>query len=202
MKKIVLIMLTPLLFLACSSYQSLDLSRLTTGMTKAEVISQVGRPNRVLAVNDTRNGYQEVLEYRTGRDEIYALEFWNDFLTGYEFLYDDYTYVPPVAPPFWYPDYYGRPIVVYPPSYYPNRPNRPGQTNRPGYPNRPSEPSLPSRPETNRPTRPTPPTRPETERPNRQDLTRPTPGVGTNTNTNTGTGSSGTTTRPINREPR
>ncbi|MCS2894222.1 hypothetical protein NXY11_02775 [Parabacteroides faecis] len=156
MKKISLIILTSFLLVACGAYKYLDLGMLTTGMTVAEVENMMGPPNRVLAVNKKDGYVQEVLEYRTARDEVYALEFWDNYLTGYEYLYDNVTYIPPVAPPMIFPDY-GRPIYIYPPDHHhPNRPNKP---NRPGS-NRP-ESNRPSRPETNRPqTKPSEVTRP------------------------------------------
>jgi len=137
MKKIIITMLIAVLFTACATYKSLDLSKLSTGMTIEQVKSAVGEPERILAINDKKEGRQEVLEYRTSRNEVYALEFWNDYLTGYEFLYDDVTYVAPIYPPAIWPNY-GRPIYI--------------------IPNRPNKPTPPSRPEISRPdlTRPTP----------------------------------------------
>jgi hypothetical protein len=164
MKKLLFISLLTILISACSSYKSLDLNKLTTGMTKAQVEAQIGSPQRILAINETKDGYQEILEYRTSRDEVYGLEFWNDYLTGYEFLYDDVSYPIDYYFPPNYPTYfpeYGRPIIVVRPDNRPNRPNRPSQPNRPG---RPETPTRPERPETNRPnlTRPTPGVRPST----------------------------------------
>lgn len=183
MKKLILIGILSVIFFSCGTYNTLDLNRLTTGMTKEQVIYAVGEPQRVLAVNRTQDGYQEVLEYRTARNEVYALEFWNDYLVGYEFLYDDVNYIAP-APPMILPDY-GRPIYVGRPNSRPNQPSRPGGSNRPGNSNnsgsgRPSESGRPGssssssgRPSSN--TRPA--TKPaETVRP----ATRPT-------NTNSGT---------------
>lgn len=158
MKKISLILLTSFLLVACGAYKYLDLGMLTTGMTVAEVENLMGAPDRVLAVNKKDGYIQEVLEYRTARNEVYALEFWDNYLTGYEYLYDDVTYIPPVAPPMVFPDY-GRPIYIYPPDHHPSHPNRP---NRPGS-NRP-ESNRPSRPESNRPSRPES-NRPESSRP-------------------------------------
>ncbi len=142
MKRIIFAMMIAVVFASCVTYKSLDLNKLATGMTKEQVKDMMGEPDRVLAINDKEEGRQEVLEYRTSRDEVYALEFWNNYLTGYEFLYDDVTYVAPMAPPVIWPDY-GRPIYI-----IPERPNRP---------NRPSRPNSPSRPEISRPsmTRPT-----------------------------------------------
>ena len=117
MKKISLFILASFLLVACGAYKYLDLGMLTTGMTVAEVENLMGPPNRVLAVNKKDGYVQEVLEYRTARDEVYALEFWDNYLTGYEYLYDDVTYIPPVAPPMIFPDY-GRPIYIYPPDHH------------------------------------------------------------------------------------
>ena len=161
MKKISLILLTFFLLVACGAYKYLDLGMLTTGMTVAEVENLMGAPDRVLAVNKKDGYIQEVLEYRTARNEVYALEFWDNYLTGYEYLYDDVTYIPPVAPPMVFPDY-GRPIYIYPPVHHPSHPNRPNRPNRPGS-NRP-ESNRPSRPESNRPSRPES-SRPESSRP-------------------------------------
>lgn len=169
MKKLIFFACMCLFIVSCRSYRTLDLNRLTTGMSKAEVRSVVGRPYRVLAVNDTKDGYQEVLEYRTRRDEIYALEFWNDYLTGYEYLYDDLNYIPPLYPPLYYPEY-GRPIIVYP--------------LQPGRPNRPSNPNPPTRPDASRPGN-TKPDRPQVSTPqnNQSTITRPSTGSGTSTTT-------------------
>ena len=84
MKKISLFILASFLLVACGAYKYLDLGMLTTGMTVAEVENLMGPPNRVLAVNKKDGYVQEVLEYRTARDEVYALEFWDNYLTGYE----------------------------------------------------------------------------------------------------------------------
>lgn len=161
MKKILLFGILTVFLTACGSYKSLDLSKLTTGMTKAQVQAAIGNPDRILAVNDTKDGYQEILEYRTSKDEVYGLEFWNDYLTGYEFLYDDIDYIdyfPPIYPTV-FPEY-GRPIYIIRDDNTNNRPNRPNQPNRP---NRP-RPERPSRPEINRPnlTKPAPNVRPST----------------------------------------
>lgn len=161
MKKISLILLTSFLLVACGAYKYLDLGMLTTGMTVAEVENLMGAPDRVLAVNKKDGYVQEVLEYRTARNEVYALEFWDNYLTGYEYLYDDVTYIPPVAPPMIFPDY-GRPIYIYPPDHHPSHPSHPNRPNRPGS-NRP-ESNRPSRPESNRPSRPES-SRPESSRP-------------------------------------
>lgn len=133
MKKLVYIALITLVFTACGVYTT-DLNRLTTGMSKGQVEAMIGRPDRVLSVSETRDGYQEVLQYRTSRNEVYALEFWNDYLAGYEYLYDDAPYIPAPAPPMYIPDY-GRPIVIID--------DRPGRPSRPHRPNRPNSGSRP-----------------------------------------------------------
>lgn len=156
--KNVFIIIVFFFLVACGAYKSLDLGKLTTGMTKSEVEYLIGPPDRVLAVNNHKDGFQEILEYRTARHEVYALEFWNDYLTGYEFLYDDVNYSPPIMPPLIFPEY-GRPIFIYPDYHHPNRPDYP---NRPDKPSRPNEPSRPSRPGTSQPSRPS---RPESSRP-------------------------------------
>lgn len=172
MKKLSLVILTSFLLVACGAYKYLDLGMLTTGMTIAEVENLMGPPERVLAVNKKDGYVQEVLEYRTGRNEVYALEFWDNYLTGYEYLYDDVNYLPPAAPPMVFPDY-GRPIYIYPPDHHPSHPNRPNNPNRPNRPSRP-ESNRPSRPESNRPES-NRPGRPETSRPQTKpsEVTRP-----------------------------
>lgn len=173
MKKIGIVILTSFLLTACGAYKYLDLGMLSTGMTVAEVENLMGPPDRVLAVNEKDGYVQEVLEYRTGRSEVYALEFWDNYLTGYEYLYDDVTYIPPAAPPMIFPDY-GRPIYIYPDNY-------PNHSNRPNRPNRPSRPES-NRPESNRPSRPgsgSSSNRPESNRPSRPqtkpaEIPRPT----------------------------
>ena len=142
MKKIIFAMIIAIGLASCVTYKSLDLNKLATGMTKEQVKDVMGEPERILAINDKEEGHQEVLEYRTAGNEVYALEFWNNYLTGYEFLYDDVTYVAPMAPPVIWPDY-GRPIYI-----IPDRPNRPNRPNRPTPPNRPEI----SRPNMTKPT--------------------------------------------------
>ncbi|MCC8154705.1 MAG: hypothetical protein LIP01_11145 [Tannerellaceae bacterium] len=135
MKKIGCLFVLVVLLVSCGTSRSLDLNRLTTGMTKADVERVAGFPDRILAVNETSDGYQEVLKYRTTRGEIYALEFWNDYLTGYEYMYEDVQYVPAPYPPTIFPPY-GRPLYVYPGGTYRPNYNRPGY-NRPNYQTRP-----------------------------------------------------------------
>lgn len=178
MKKIVYLFSLMLALQSCGSYRSFNLNKLRIGMSKEQVIATVGYPERVLAVNDSRQGYQEILGYRTHRDEIYALEFWDDYLTGYEFLYDEVQYVPAPRPPY-FPEY-GRPIVVIP--------GRPG---RPDY----NRPRPPSRPENNRPGRPS-------GRPDINQPVRPGERPGTNQTDRPGTNQPGRPTdRPDNNNP-
>lgn len=182
MKRMIYMVLTAFLLVACGTYKALDLSKLTFGMTTGEVIRIAGSPQRILSARDTPEGYQQVLEYRTAYDEVYALEFWDDYLTGYEFLYDDVIYVAPALPPPHFPAY-GRPVYVVPPDRPHNRPDKPGLSNKPERPtqperpNRPEQPSRPSPPERpNRPSESTPsrPGRPgQSQTPGRGELTRP-----------------------------
>lgn len=203
MKKGLFIVILSAIVMSCVSYRSLNLDRLTTGMTKAQVEAVAGAPDRILAVNQTEDGYQEVLEYRTSRDEIYALEFWDDYLTGYEYLYDDVSYVPSVTPPMYWPDY-GRPIVIIrPDENRPDRPGRPGQGNRP--PNSGTRPpGTGTRPPGNRPgiTPPIgtipPEQRPPSNRPGRPE-TRPTENVRPTTRPATNTDASDSSGRTSNR---
>jgi len=159
-------------------------------MTKLQVENIAGAPNRILAVNETDDGYQEVLEYSTSGGELYALEFWNDYLTGYEYIDSEVNYVPVAVPPPYYPDY-GHPIVVIPGR--PNRPQPPANNNRPPATRPPSGTSRP--PATRPPSSGTrPPQNPAPSRP----TTKPAQGsrpVGTPPSRNTGSSSSSNTGR-------
>lgn len=198
--KNIYIILVSLLFTACGAYKSLDLDRLTTGMTKQEVQFLIGPPDRILAVNNNKDGFQEVLEYRTARHEVYALEFWNDYLTGYEFLYDDVNYMPPLMPPLIFPEY-GRPIFIYPDYHHPNRPDKPNRPSRPSQSNRPSSPNgsnRPSRPSESQPSQSTRPSGPETSRPSLTkpaESTRPTPRPSSGSNRSSKSESNSTNSR-------
>lgn len=146
MKRILFLLTITLILTSCGTYRSLNLNDLSTGMSIAQVEAIAGSPYKVLATNDTYDGYQVVLAYRTYNDDIYALEFWDDYLVGYEYLYSDVQYVPAPAPPAYYPPV-GRPVMII--NNRPNRPiygpnqvypgnsgsNRPYSTN-PGTPNR------------------------------------------------------------------
>lgn len=204
MKKMSIIISIAFIFSACATYKKLDLNKLTFGMTTEQVIRVAGSPNRVLSARQTEEGYQEVLEFRTAYDEVYALEFWNDYLTGYEYLYEDVAYVAPVHPPTLMPEY-GRPIYIinnYQSSNRPNRPNRPSpeKPNRPDRPNRPAperpgstnRPSTSSRPETGGSSQSE---RPAADRPGQSTTSRPsnqsqTSGRGTTTRQTDTSGSS------------
>ena len=172
MKKMFFILSIAAMLTACGTYRSFDLNLLTFGMTKREVINTVGRPNRVLAERQTKDGYEEVLEYNNAYNQYFALEFWNDYLTGYQLLYNDITYVPPISPPISYP-IYGRPIYIY--SNVSNRSgvnSRPNNSNYPNYPNNPNYSNKQSQPSKSvksaQPNYPTSPSRPGiSENPNR-----------------------------------
>lgn len=184
-------MIISVVFISCGMFKTLDLSKLRTGMTKEQVVQAVGDPSRILAVNNTQNGYQEVLEYRTPRNEVYALEFIDDYLVGYEFLYEDVEYIAP-APPMILPDY-GRPIYIDRPS----RPSRP-ETDRPGNsssgrPSRPGEATRPGNSSSGRPGTPNEPTRPE--RPSNERPSNERPAARPNESTRSSTSTSG---RPAN----
>lgn len=135
MKKLFIFLTLSLIFVSCGMYKTADINSLTTGMSKMDVEYVMGPPTRVLAVNRTQYGLQEVLEYITRRDEVYALEFWDDYLTGYEFMYDNW--VPAPAPPAIRPPIGG---PIRPPHYTPD-PGRPpqGGGGRPGGTGRPTE---------------------------------------------------------------
>ncbi len=114
MKKSVFLFL-PLMFLvACGTYRTITVDRLKIGMTRAEVEHIFGRPKRVLAVSQSEYGYQEVLEYETSNNELYALEFMNDQLVSYEFLREDIVYIPPPPAP--------QPVIIIHEHPYPNYP--------------------------------------------------------------------------------
>ncbi|MDH6355567.1 hypothetical protein M2132_001912 [Dysgonomonas sp. PH5-45] len=110
MKKFIYILLVAFAVSSCMVTQTVDPNKLTMGMSKSEVAYRIGNPERVLAINSTPEGYQEVLQYRSYDNEVFALEFWDDYLTGYEFLYDDNAYIarpmPSIRPPM------GAPLIV------------------------------------------------------------------------------------------
>lgn len=180
MKKLLYLSLTSLFvsFMSCGLFKQLDLNQLQFGMSKQEVYNVAGSPNRILSARQTSDGFQEVLEYITARKEVYALEFWNDYLTGFEFVEEIVDYVPPVYPPAIRPEP-GRPIIVYPQK--PGKPGRPSQPDRPGRPGSTSRPEQPSRPEP--PVRPIEPDRPQSSRPG----TSTRPGSSTSTRPSTPT---------------
>ena len=141
MKRTIFIFTILVTLTACGSYRIVDINKLRMGMTKEQVYEQIGAPQRVLVANSTRDGYLEVLEYKTYRDEVYALEFWNDYLTGYEFLYEDVQYVPASAPPLVMPVY----GTQMPPAYY----SKPRKTNTSGRPVNSNQSGSNNRPQTN-----------------------------------------------------
>ena len=147
MKKVFLTLIIFAMITGCGLYQVVDINKLMIGMTKAQVYDVIGAPQRVLAANQTRDGFLEVLEYKTYRNEVYALEFWNDYLTGYEFLYEDVTYVPASAPPTIVP-VYGTPLP--PAKYRPSKPVKPAKPTKPATPATPARPVNPNLPGTTR----------------------------------------------------
>ena len=135
MKKLAL--LIPLMILmACGTYKTFSVASLRLGMTKADVEQMSGTPRRILAVSQTEYGCQEILEYKTPYDEIYALEFMNDHLVRYEFLSKEVRYIPYPPPP---------PVIVHPnppkpverpaPKPTPPSPPRPDDQNKPAQEN-------------------------------------------------------------------
>lgn len=127
--KFLAIVASATLLMACGTYGALDLSRVDLGMSKDEVVDMFGPYDKVLSATKNDKGYEEVVEYTTNKDEIYALEFLNGFLTRYEFLYTDdapkTTYVYPPYPS--YCDYWRPPILV-----IPNNPKQPKPQNQHG----------------------------------------------------------------------
>lgn len=159
MKKLsLIIILIAFLLTSCGAIKLADVNNLSQGMTQMEVSRIMGNPVRILSTSYTQYGRQEVFEYHTYRSEVYAIEFLDGRMTGYDFMYEE---VPPVG------------LDPGPPVYVPNRPHRPSQPNRPSQPSRPSEPSRPSQPN-----RPTEPSRPENnQKPgNTRPSTRPSTG--------------------------
>ncbi|MDL2290439.1 hypothetical protein LJB95_03445 [Paludibacteraceae bacterium OttesenSCG-928-F17] len=174
MKKAICFLITVFLLAGCVAVRTVDFSRVTFGMSKAQVRDLIGAPERVLAARQTNQGYQEVLQYRTPYDEVYAFEFWNDRLTGYQHLYDDGPIYVPGPPPVVFPPV-GHPIFPdYPPSGKPRPqpapPVRPSPTPRP--PSRPENPTQPSRPNPGT-SNPTQPSRPGPSTPDRPGASNP-----------------------------
>jgi hypothetical protein len=146
---------------SCVTHRTLYINQLTVGMTVAQVEATYGPPRRVLESKRMADGHLYATEYRNYNGDVYALEFWDDYLVGYEYLYEE-RYVAPVAPPAYRP-VYGTKVVVIRQSN--NRPSQrppqnvrpPANNNRPN--NRPNNNNNNnSRP--NQSTRPTEQTRP------------------------------------------
>ncbi|MDR0864682.1 MAG: hypothetical protein LBO74_07090 [Candidatus Symbiothrix sp.] len=176
MKKIVFLLFWTLFATGCSTtrnnYPIDNYKHLTVGMSKSEVEYWVGPPECYLDMRRTAYGYREILQYRNIYNEVYALEFLNDYLVSADYIYGDIWHpMYPVAqrPPF------GRPI--FPPGYRPNYPPpsppshiRPPQDNNNNTSRPPSNPRPPSssRPPANTPpptTLPATPLPPATTRP-------------------------------------
>lgn len=172
MKKFILIGFLSVLFTSCMTVKTPNYGRLTIGMSMYQVENLLGPPERVLSLTRTSHGYEEVWQYRTAYNEVFALEFINEILEGYQFLYEDYQY----APSYYYRPPHGRPIF---PNYSPNKPIIPSQPSRPGTNGRP--PSNTQHPD---------------YRPPRPESTSPRPGDNSNTNN----GGRGTSTRSSSRD--
>jgi len=128
MKKIILLLIVSLNVISCDVYKSFDPGKVTFGMSKAQTVQSFGQPERILVARQTQDGFQEVLEYKTYQKEHYAIEFWNDYLTGFELMYEETTYIPAPAPPVVTP-VYGTPVA---PMYrYQDKPKRSGNSNQP-----------------------------------------------------------------------
>ncbi len=129
MKKILFLLCIVFTLSACGTYQTASpVDQLTSGMSKYDVEYLMGNPSRVMAVNRTPQGIQEVLEYRDPYGDYYALEFWNDYLVNCEYLnYGNPSYV--YAPAYAYPTVMpprGRAVVIVGSDY---RPRRKGNSN-------------------------------------------------------------------------
>ena len=151
MKKIVLLGLISIFLIGCSvSRQQPNYGKLRIGMSMHQVENLIGPPERVISLTRTAYGYEEIWQYRTVHNEVFALEFLNEVLEGYQFLYEDYRYVP--SPNYYRPPH-GRPIF---PNYKPNRPiyrPTPSRPNQP--PSNSQHPNYrPPRPESTSPSRP------------------------------------------------
>lgn len=126
MRRILFLLSITFILSACgTSYQAASpVDRLTSGMSKYDVEYIMGRPVRVLAINRTPQGIQEVLEYCDPYRDYYALEFWNDYLVNCEYMnYSNPSYV---YAPYAYPSVMpsrGRPIVIIGGDYRPSRSN-------------------------------------------------------------------------------
>ena len=125
MKKILIILSATLLLFACGSMRTVDMNVLQVGMTKSQVRTLIGDPERILFAGAADGGYEEVVQYRTYRGELYAVTYYNDHLESYEFIRDD-AYPPVTTPPTYYPT--PRPPV----QISPGRPPVNGGGNRPG----------------------------------------------------------------------
>ena len=133
--KLVILLFVPFLFFACGAFKTVDMNKLTIGMSKDEVRSVIGDPDRVLFAGAVDDGYEEVVQYRTVNNEIYAVTYWNNRLESYEFLHEEPNYPPgnAVAPgPAPRPPYQPNPR---PPANRPGTGNdRPGNGHNPGRP--------------------------------------------------------------------
>jgi hypothetical protein len=168
MKKIVYLLFWTLFAISCSTthnnYPIDNYKQLTVGMSKSEVEYWVGPPECYLDLRRTTYGYREILQYRNIYNEVFALEFLNDYLVSADYIYGE----------IWRPMYpiaqrpsFGRPI--FPPGYRPNYPPPSPPSNvRPPQDNNNSRPPSSTRPPAN--------SQPDNTRPpasNQPDNTRP-----------------------------
>lgn len=214
MKKLILIIFSIAFILtSCGTLQLADVGRLSPGMTISEVNYIMGNPIRTLSTSYSQDGRIDVYEYRTYRNESYAVEFLDGQFNRYDFMYED---IPPATvSPAPYPVYPVQPPVrptpppvrptppnnVRPPErpgsvrppVQPTPPERPGNTGRPPT-QHPSQPSQPERP--SQPVRPTDPERPsQPEKPSQPSQ----PGRPSQPGSTGRPGSNTTTTRPTTR---
>lgn len=162
MKRIVLFVSIVLLLTGCKTTYDYgyDVRQLRAGMTKYEVERLIGPAERILEINWTPYGYEEILQYRDRYWDRYALIYMEGILIDAQYIYDGSWYYvqatrPPMGggifPPGFIP---GRPVPM-PPHYDPpiNRPpsdnNLPEAKPRPPLNNNNSSSS--NRPESSRP---------------------------------------------------
>lgn len=198
MKRIIYLIGIVLLLSGCKTTYDYgyDVRDLRSGMTKYEVERLIGPAERILEINWTPYGYEEILQYRNNYWDRYALIYLEGILVDAQYIYDGYWYYPQVIRP---------PMggAIFPPAFIPGRPtpmppasqrppiNRPPTTSRPPATNN----QLPAASERE-------PSNTSTVKPGNtgSSNTSRQPGTSTGTrqpaNTNTNSGSSGSTRQP------
>lgn len=170
MKQIIIIFMISILLSSCNTTMTVgDIRTLDVGMSRAQVDAYWGNPRRLITVEYTREGVFEVYEYNSYYREVYAVQFLNGFVVGYDILYKDFYTRPrpnsvPNRPnrPSSPNNRPNRPQEPDRPSNQPSRPNQPNRLNQPNKPDQPDKPNRPSRPgnendnSNNRPQRPVP----------------------------------------------